>query len=229
MEVRREGVGLFALGKGNNTRRSGDPASPSMIGGGVGDEDMDGGIAVPPRQGEVLVEPQTVETLEDFKPLSDIEYLQELVAIQDNGPKAIGIFGTRNCGILHQQLIEILAYAIGLTGNHIFTSGATGTNAAVVRGALRADRPDLLTVVLPQSLSKQPPESQEELKKVGKVIEMPENDDLPLVEASRICNREIVGKVQQVICFLFHDSTLMSETCLEAKQARKMVTQFFLD
>lgn len=45
--------------------------------------------------------------------------------------------------------------------NHIFTSGATGTNAAVIRGALKAEKPDLLTVVLPQSLSKQPPESQE--------------------------------------------------------------------
>jgi|AntAceMinimDraft_11_1070367.scaffolds.fasta_scaffold52096_2 hypothetical protein len=59
-------------------------------------------------------------------------------------------------GFLHQQLVEILSYALVLTENHIFTSGATGTNAAVIRGALRAERPDLLTVVLPQSLSKQP-------------------------------------------------------------------------
>ena len=44
-----------------------------------------------------------------------------------------------------------------------------------------------------------------------------------------VCNREIIGKVRQVICFLFHDSTLMMETCLEAKQLRKMVTTFFLD
>ena len=58
---------------------------------------------------------------------------------------------------------------------------------------------------------------------------MPQNDDLPLIEASRLCNREIIGKVRQVICFLFHDSTLMMETCLEAKQLRKMVTTFFLD
>lgn len=51
-------------------------------------------------------------------------------------------------------------------GNHIFTSGATGTNAAVIRGALRAENPELLTVVLPQSLSKQPPESQELLAQI---------------------------------------------------------------
>ena len=54
-----------------------------------------------------------------------------------------------------------------MQGNHIFTSGATGTNAAVIRGALKAEKPDLLTVVLPQSLSKQPPESQELLLEVS--------------------------------------------------------------
>ena len=53
-----------------------------------------------------------------------------------------------------------------MQGNHIYTSGATGTNAAVIRGALRAEQPDLLTVVLPQSLSLQPPESRELLAEV---------------------------------------------------------------
>ena len=76
----------------------------------------------------------------------ELDYLQELIAIQKDCPKEIGFFGTRNMGFLHQQLIEILAYALCLTGNHIFTSGATGTNAAVIRGSLRAERPELLTV-----------------------------------------------------------------------------------
>jgi hypothetical protein len=52
-------------------------------------------------------------------------------------------------------------------GNHIYTSGATGTNAAVIKGALRADCPDRLTVILPQSRSKQPAESRELLEQVG--------------------------------------------------------------
>jgi hypothetical protein len=72
-----------------------------------------------------------------------------------------------------------------LQKNHIYTSGAAGTNAAVIRGALRAERPELLTVILPQSLKKQPPESQELLSKVQNVIEKPHNDHLPLLEASR--------------------------------------------
>jgi hypothetical protein len=57
-----------------------------------------------------------------------------------------------------------------MQGNHIYTSGATGTNAAVIRGALRAEKPDLLTVVLPQSLSMQPPESQELLADVSLLL-----------------------------------------------------------
>jgi hypothetical protein len=170
-----------------------------------------------------------VAIAERNKPPADIDYLAELIAMQQNGPKDLGFFGTRNMGFLHQNLIEVLSYAMCLTGNHIFTSGATGTNAAVIKGALRAEKPDLLTVILPQSLSKQPPESQELLSKVKRLIAMPHNDELPLLEASRICNRDIVAKVQQVICFAFHDSRLLLETCREAKESRKIVTLFYLD
>ena len=58
---------------------------------------------------------------------------------------------------------------LALQNNHVFTSGATGTNAAVIRGALRAEKPHLLTVVLPQSLRCQPSESQELLQQVHTV------------------------------------------------------------
>ena len=37
------------------------------------------------------------------------------MAIQQSGPRNIGFFGTRNMGFLHQQLIEILSYAMVLT------------------------------------------------------------------------------------------------------------------
>ncbi|KAH7548533.1 hypothetical protein JRO89_XS14G0156500 [Xanthoceras sorbifolium] len=100
--------------------------------------------------------------------------LTELLAIQQRGPRNIGFFGTRNMGFMHQQLIEILSYALVITKNHIYTSGASGTNAAVIRGALRAEKPELLTVILLQSLKKQPPESQELLSKVRVLI----NDNL---------------------------------------------------
>ncbi|KAK9828328.1 hypothetical protein WJX74_009089 [Apatococcus lobatus] len=185
-----------------------------------GDAIVRGGLDEPSRGTQVQERP---------KPPPDIDYLQELLAMQQNGPKNIGFFGTRNMGFMHQNLIEILSYAMVLTGNHIHTSGATGTNAAVIKGALRAEKPELLTVVLPQSRSKQPPESQEMLQQVQHVIEMPNNNRLSLGEASRICNNDIISRVQQVICFAFHDSRLLLETCEEAQKMRKIVTLFYLD
>ncbi|KAL5731956.1 hypothetical protein ACHQM5_004630 [Ranunculus cassubicifolius] len=182
-----------------------------------------------PTQAQSLVEGSGSVKMSEFKPAPDVDYLQELLAIQQQVPRAIGFFGTQNMGFMHQELIEILSYAMVITKNHIFTSGASGTNAAVIRGALRAEKPELLTVILPQSLQKQPPESQELLSKVKNVIEKPYNDHLPLLEASRLCNMDILSNVQQVICFAFHDSRLLMETCQEAKEMRKIVTLFYLD
>ena len=51
----------------------------------------------------------------------------------------------------------------------------------------------------------------------------------PPLPRGRICNREIISKVQQVICFAFHDSNLLLETCREAKDSKKIVTLFYLD
>lgn len=182
-----------------------------------------------PTQAQSLVEGSSTVVVSEYKPIPDLDYLQELLAIQQQGSRAIGFFGTRNMGFMHQQLIEILSYAMVITKNHIYTSGASGTNAAVIRGALRAEKPELLTVILPQSLKKQSPESQELLSKVKNLVEKPENDHLPLIEASRLCNYDIISHVQQLICFAFHDSRLLMETCQEAKRLRKIVTLFYLD
>ncbi len=45
----------------------------------------------------------------------------------------------------------------------------------------------------------------------------------------RICNQKIISRVQQIICFAFHDSRLLLETCHHAKDLRKIVTLFYLD
>ncbi|KAL5551025.1 hypothetical protein UlMin_001201 [Ulmus minor] len=141
--------------------------------------------------------------------------------------RTIGFFGTRNMGFMHQELIKILSYAMVKTKNHIYTSGASGTNVAFIRGALRVEKPELLTVILPQSLKKQSPESQEILSK--NVIEKPHNDYLPLIEASRLCNMDIISHVQQVICFAFRNIRMLMETCQEAKNLWKIITLFYLD
>lgn len=71
--------------------------------------------------------------------------------------------------VIYLTLFPFLPWLVSclIQENHIYTSGASGTNAAVIRGALRAEKPELLTVILPQSLSKQPSESQELLAKVS--------------------------------------------------------------
>ncbi len=155
-------------------------------------------------------------------------FLQELLTIQQTGSKHVAILGSRHVPWMHQQLIEMLSYALALVGNRILTSGATGTNLAVVRGALRAD-PQLLTVILPQTLERQPKESQEQLENVLQLVEHPEHEALSLSEASLLCNQEIISKCQQLICFAFHDSHTLLAACEEAEEHRKIVTLFFLD
>ena len=153
---------------------------------------------------------------------------QELAAIQQTGSKKIALLGTRHVPITHQYLIEMMSYALVLGGNRLITSGATGTNSAAIKGAMRAD-PNLLTVILPQSLSRQPLESQEQLRQVIHLVENLDNDNLSLGEASALCNREIISRCQQLICFAFHDSHTLLQTCEKAEEQRKLVTLFYFD
>jgi hypothetical protein len=153
---------------------------------------------------------------------------QELAAIQQTGSKRIAVLGSRHVPLIHQQLIEMMSYALVLGGNSVVTSGATGTNAAVIKGAMRAES-NLLTVILPQSLARQPRESQKQLEQVVHLVENPDRDHLSLGEASALCNREIVTRCQQLICFAFHDSHTLLQTCREAEDQRKIVTLFYFD
>lgn len=121
------------------------------------------------------------------------------------------------------------SYALVLSENHVYTSGAGGTNAAAIRGALRAERPDLLTVILPQSFAKQSRESQDLLKGVTDLVTMPQNDNLSLDLASRICNSRLLGETDQLIAFAFHDSTTVIEATNEAKSLDMLVTVLYLD
>lgn len=114
-------------------------------------------------------------------------------------PKKIVILGTRHCTFLHQQIVELLSYALVLSGNHVFTSGAIGTHTAVIRGALRAENQSLLTVILPQTLVQQPEETRALLAQVEQVHSLGHND-LPLSVASRLCNSELLTKVRRSAC-----------------------------
>ena len=126
-------------------------------------------------------------------------------------------------------MVELLSYALVLSGNHVFTSGGgSGTNIAVIRGALRACNPDMLTVILPQSLLRQPAEMQPLLSRVANLIEQPEFDDLDIKTAAEKCNDIIISQVEQVLMFIYHDSTTLLK-CIENRDDNVEVTKFFLD
>lgn len=161
-------------------------------------------------------------------PLTVDAFMQELQTIQQTGSKKVAILGSRHLSLTHQQLIEMLAYALVLSGNQLITSGSAGTNAAAVKGAQRAN-PGNLLVVLPQTISQQSPESQELLSTLPTIREHPERRLLTLAQASAMCNQEIIENCQQLICFLYHSSHTLMDAVRYAQENHKVVTTFYLD
>lgn len=155
-------------------------------------------------------------------------FLNELKLIQATSSKKIAFIGSRHLSFTHQQLIELLAYALALSGNHIVTSGAAGTNYAVIKGGQRAN-PANLTVILPQTIDQQPIESKEQLATLPSVFEHQERKSLTLAQAGELCYREIIDQCQQLICFLYHGSNTLMQTIKYAQEQHCIVTIFYLD
>ncbi|MFM7468193.1 MAG: DNA recombination-mediator protein A [Vampirovibrionales bacterium] len=143
--------------------------------------------------------------------------------------KKIAIIGSRNIPLPHQQLIETLAFDLAKNGNTIVTSGgSSGPNAAAIRGAMRAN-PKLLEVILPQTIGQQPSDVQDQLIGIPTIIEHPEWQMMPLSDASRLCNREIIDHCDQLILFLFHNSNTLKLAIEYAEDRQKLITAFYLD
>ena len=153
---------------------------------------------------------------------------QELALLQDKGKRRIAFLGSRHVPVVSIHLIELIARSLVQEGHSIITSGSQGVNAAVIRGVLAVE-PSLLTVLLPQSLDRQPPEIKEQLAQVLHLIEKSDNDDLPLPMASSLCNQEIITRCDQLICFAFHDSETLLTSCHSAEEMGKVVSLLFFD
>ena len=100
-----------------------------------------------------------------------------------------------------------------------------GTDTSVVLDI----NPSLLTVLLPQSLDRQIPEIKDQLERVMHLVEKSENDELPLPLASSLCNQEIITRCDQLICFAFHDSETLLNSCRCAEEMGKVVSLLFFD
>lgn len=178
---------------------------------------------IPIRGPQVAIKPATST---DVAPDIILHHFNE---IQGQSQGRIAILGTSELNKNQQQVIEMLSYALVLSGNHVYTSGGgDGTNIAVIRGALRAGNPDLLTVMLPQSLDRQPGSMQILLKDVHNLLEQPENDGLGLREAAQLCNYRLMSMVDKVIVFVYHDSATILNPLEEFEEVVEVV-RFFLD
>lgn len=165
---------------------------------------------------------------QDDRPDPQDKLAAEFNTLQQN-TKRIAIIGSRNIPLPHQQLIENLAYELAKSGNTIITSGgSSGPNAAAIRGAMRAN-PKLLTVILPQTIGQQPSDVQDQLIGIPNIKEHPEWQMMPLADASRLCNREIIDQCEQLILFLFHNSNTLKQAIEYAEDRQKIVTAFYLD
>ena len=153
---------------------------------------------------------------------------QELAKLQDNGKRRIAFLGTRHVPVVDIHLIELIARSLAEEGHSIITTGSQGVNAAVIRAVLDVN-PTLLTVLLPQSLDRQVPEIKEQLERVMHLVEKDENNDLPLPLASSLCNQEIINRCDQLICFAFHDSETLLNSCRCAEEMGKIVSLLFFD
>ena len=148
--------------------------------------------------------------------------------LQDRGKRRIAILGSRHLPVVSVHRVELVARSLAQEGHNLITSGAQGVNAAVIRSVLEIDS-SRLTVLLPQSLDRQPAESRELLEKVLHLVEKPEQDELPLPMASSLCNQEIITRCDQLICFAFHDSETLLASCRLAEDMGKVVTLMFFD
>ena len=145
----------------------------------------------------------------DLPDLDRVDTLaQELALLQDKGKRRIAMLGSRHVPVVAIHLVELMARSLAQEGHSLITSGSQGVNAAVIRGVLEADA-SCLTVLLPQSLDRQAPEIRDQLDSVLHLIEKPEHDELSLPMASSLCNQEIISRCDQLICFAFHDLSLI--------------------
>ena len=177
------------------------------------------------RKGGFIISPR----LDAFE--NEMLILDNFNQIQAGNQRKIAIIGTQQVDDKHKQMIELLSYALVLSGNHVVTSGGNnGTNYAVIQGALRACNQDLLTVFLPQTLSEQPAETQRLLSQVANVVEQPELCTLDFKEAVNLSNELILSTVDEVLVFCYHGSNSILKAVHNAKKRSNLpITKFYLD
>lgn len=162
-------------------------------------------------------------------PPSTMDLNEEFKNITGEGNHAIAMIGSKDLSMSQIKIIEMISFGLANGGNTIITSGGyCGTNYATIKGALNAN-PEKLKVILPQTITQQIKDVQDQLIGVKHIVEHQEREHMLLADASRLCNREIVSECQQLICFLYRDSHTLLDAIDFAHSLNKVITTFYLD
>jgi hypothetical protein len=142
-------------------------------------------------------------------------------------PSSIVVIGPADTTVLHRQTIELLSYALVLSGNRVLTSGGTDADMAVIRGALRANE-RMLTVVVPNTAATAATDGEGLLRSVRAIVEL-QHTNLPAEIESRLVYAELVGGADKVIAFAFHRSRALLQAIDEAQAINVETCVLYLD
>ncbi|KAG8466013.1 hypothetical protein KFE25_005583 [Diacronema lutheri] len=134
--------------------------------------------------------------------IAQLQLIQHTNASAPANIVVVGQPGTTT--VLHQQIIELLSYALVLSGNRVLTTGSSDTDKAVIRGAMRADE-RMLTVVVPNVASAEPGDGPQLLRTVRTVVEL-RHADLSTELESQLVYAELLGDADRLLVFTSHKS-----------------------
>lgn len=130
--------------------------------------------------------------------------------------------------VLHQQIIELLSYALVLSGNRVRTTGTSDADKAVIRGAMRADE-RMLTVVVPSVASAEPGDGPQLLRTVRTVVELNHPADLPADVEARLVYAELLGDADRLLVFTTHRCRVLALLIEQAQALNVDTCVLYLD
>mmetsp|Transcript_19559 Transcript_19559/g.50517 ORF Transcript_19559/g.50517 Transcript_19559/m.50517 type:complete len:158 (-) Transcript_19559:165-638(-) len=156
-----------------------------------------------------------------------ISQLQSIQQRDSSKPSSIVVIGDETTTVLQRQIIELLSYALVLSGNRVLTTANSGADEAVARGALRANE-RMLTIVVANSMNSMSESTREDLSGVRNVVELRHTGLSPELEA-KLVYAELLGGAEKLIAFAFHRSRMLRQTIDQALALNIECTVLFLD
>ncbi|KAJ1615860.1 hypothetical protein T492DRAFT_1110322 [Pavlovales sp. CCMP2436] len=140
---------------------------------------------------------------------------------------SIVVVGPDATTVLHEQILELLSYALVLSGNRVLTTSSPGADRAVIRGAARADE-QMLTVVVPDTVAALPFGGAPFLARGARAVELG-HINLPEEIESRLVYAELLSSADRLYAFTTHRSRALLQVIEEAQAMNVETCVLFLD